>query len=59
MGCQTQWRTGYSGRTGLIYSECDVVADKLGFSVDAESFHILQTLEREMLKIDADKHKES
>jgi len=48
--CLTQFRHGFSGPTGLIYSEVEIVAKSLKINFDEELENI-QTMENEYLKI--------
>jgi len=50
MACQTQWRTGMVGVTGLDYMAVGLVAKTLGIKLSKKVFLWLQVMEGEALK---------
>ncbi len=50
MACQTQWRTGMVGVTGLDYMAVGFVAKTLGIKLSKKVFLWLQVMEGEALK---------
>jgi hypothetical protein len=51
--CESQWRVGFAGREGLLYSECRIVYQahrkRLGLPAWPEALDALQLIERTML----------
>lgn len=61
LAAQTQWRYASTGmgavRVGLDYPAVDVVAKTIGLDDNIDAFYGLQEIERELLKIDAERAK--
>jgi hypothetical protein len=55
--CQSQWRVGFGGPTGLDYVAVQLVANALGIEWDAQLLKHLQALEGATLKFFADQQK--
>lgn len=53
--CQTQWRVGMAGPTGLDYPAVETVMRLLGVEDPADCFDRLQIIEAESLRIYADR----
>ena len=49
LACQTQWRVGFSGATGLDYNAMFSVAGALGIKVDARILRGISVLENTAL----------
>ncbi len=49
MACQTQWRTGMAGATGLDYVAVGLVAKTLGIKLSKKVFSWLQLMELEAM----------
>jgi hypothetical protein len=53
--CESQWRIGFAGREGLLYSECRIVyesvARRLKLPPWARTLEALQQIERSTLEV--------
>lgn len=48
--CNTQWRVGMSGATGMDYVAVDITAKRLKLKLNAKQWRLLQVMEGEALR---------